>query len=150
MQVIIFEPEGAPESDTIVYKREVPKMTKGRAALVELMRRYLDGLLDPFVTLLVFPLGQRFHKPSDKLERRIAKLILHDTPTRQRLINGVFDGESDYHPVNDLNRAMIMADEVAPLETKLKQAVKNGTLSPLLGLELIEGDSVPFVAILMC
>jgi O-acetyl-ADP-ribose deacetylase (regulator of RNase III) len=51
-QVIIFEPEGASESDTIVHKREVPKMTEGRAALVELMRRYLGGLLDPFVTLL--------------------------------------------------------------------------------------------------
>ena len=27
-------------------------MTSGRAALVELMNRYLNGLLDPFVTLL--------------------------------------------------------------------------------------------------
>jgi len=34
------------------HRREVPKMTAGRAALVELMRRYLSGLLDPFVTLL--------------------------------------------------------------------------------------------------
>lgn len=32
--------------------REVPKMTPGRAALVELMHRYLAGLLDPFVTLI--------------------------------------------------------------------------------------------------
>ncbi|EIJ34964.1 hypothetical protein [Thiothrix nivea] len=36
----------------MVRNREVPKMTPGRAALVGLMRRYLDGLLDPFVTLL--------------------------------------------------------------------------------------------------
>ncbi len=39
-------------SDTMKYRREVPKMTAGRAALVELMQRYLGGLLDPFVTLL--------------------------------------------------------------------------------------------------
>jgi len=32
--------------------RKVPKMTPGRAALLGLMRRYLGGLLDPFVTLL--------------------------------------------------------------------------------------------------
>jgi uncharacterized protein YwgA len=36
----------------MVHNREVPKMTAGRAALVELMHRYLAGLLDPFVTLL--------------------------------------------------------------------------------------------------
>lgn len=51
VQVIIFEPEGAPSSDTMKH-REVPNMTPGRAALVELMHRYLRGLLDPFVTLL--------------------------------------------------------------------------------------------------
>jgi O-acetyl-ADP-ribose deacetylase (regulator of RNase III) len=36
----------------MAHVREVPKMTAGRAALVELMQRYLGGLLDPFVSLL--------------------------------------------------------------------------------------------------
>lgn len=52
VQVNIYEPAGAPSTDKIVRNREVPKMTAGRAALVELMDRYLAGLLDPFVTLL--------------------------------------------------------------------------------------------------
>ncbi|MDO4636490.1 MAG: macro domain-containing protein [Lautropia sp.] len=52
VQVLIFEPKGAPASDKMAHVREVPKMTAGRAALVELMQRYLGGLLDPFVTLL--------------------------------------------------------------------------------------------------
>lgn len=52
VQVIVYEPHGAPASDTMRHRREVPEMTAGRAALVELMHRYLDGLLDPFVTLL--------------------------------------------------------------------------------------------------
>ncbi len=52
VQVYVYEPQGAPKSDTMFHPREVPKMTAGRAALVELMHRYLHGLLDPFVTLL--------------------------------------------------------------------------------------------------
>jgi O-acetyl-ADP-ribose deacetylase (regulator of RNase III) len=52
VQVIIYEPNGAPASDTMRHRREVPQMTAGRAALVGLMHRYLGGLLDPFVTLL--------------------------------------------------------------------------------------------------
>lgn len=52
VQVLVFEPKGAPASDTMAHAREVPTMTAGRAALVELIQRYLGGLLDPFVTLL--------------------------------------------------------------------------------------------------
>lgn len=52
VRVIIFEPKGAPVTEKMVHNREVPKMTAGRAALVELMYCYLAGLLDPFVTLL--------------------------------------------------------------------------------------------------
>jgi len=52
VNVIVYEPGGAPASDMMRHRREVPSMTAGRAALVELMHRYLGGLLDPFVTLL--------------------------------------------------------------------------------------------------
>ena len=51
-RVIIFEPsvvsaDGRPNRST-----NVPRMTPGRAVLVNLMHRYISGLLDPFVTLL--------------------------------------------------------------------------------------------------
>jgi O-acetyl-ADP-ribose deacetylase (regulator of RNase III) len=52
VRVVVFEPGGAPADMRANRSRDVPKMTAGRAALVELMNRYLQGLLDPFVTLL--------------------------------------------------------------------------------------------------
>lgn len=52
VHVRIFEPKGAPQADRMQHQREVPKMTPGRAALIELMSRYIRGLLDPSVTLL--------------------------------------------------------------------------------------------------
>ncbi len=52
VQVIIYEPYGAPENDRMARHSAVPKMTAGRAVLVELMQRYLAGLLDPTVSLL--------------------------------------------------------------------------------------------------
>jgi len=52
VQVLVYEPNGAPASDKMAHVRAVPTMTAGRAALVELIHRYLGGLLDPFVTLL--------------------------------------------------------------------------------------------------
>ena len=50
VRALVFEPGGAPTAE--IAKCQVPKMTAGRAALVELLNRYLRGLLDPFVTLL--------------------------------------------------------------------------------------------------
>ena len=48
----VFEPLSQRESGASPRGGSIPAMTAGRAALVELMHRYLAGLLDPFVTLL--------------------------------------------------------------------------------------------------
>ena len=52
VRVVIFEPAGAPHPKAMAKPRKAPTMTAGRAALIGLMRRYLSGLLDPFVSLL--------------------------------------------------------------------------------------------------
>ena len=52
VDIRVYEPKGAPEARAMVRRQEVPKMTPGRAALIVLMQRYVDGLMDPFVSLL--------------------------------------------------------------------------------------------------
>ncbi|MDE0261545.1 MAG: macro domain-containing protein [Bryobacterales bacterium] len=52
LDVVVFEPTGRLATEKLVQTRQAPRMTPGRAALVGLMERYLNGLLDPFVTLL--------------------------------------------------------------------------------------------------
>lgn len=52
VKVLLFAPTGAPLPAEMPNHTDRPKMTTGRAALVALMSRYLEGLLDPFVSLL--------------------------------------------------------------------------------------------------
>lgn len=52
VEVRVYKPGGTPSTDKMVKNSKIPKMTPGRAALVELIDRYLKGLLDPIVTLL--------------------------------------------------------------------------------------------------
>ncbi len=52
VHVVIYEPAGSRVVEKMSYSRTPPRMTAGRAALVTLMHRYIEGLLDPFVTLL--------------------------------------------------------------------------------------------------
>lgn len=52
VRVLIYQPKGAPQNDVIARNTTVPKMTAGRAVLIELLQRYLAGLLDPTISLL--------------------------------------------------------------------------------------------------
>ena len=52
MRVVVFEPAGAPKADDMARSPEPPQMTRGRAALVGLIRWYLDARLNSLVTLL--------------------------------------------------------------------------------------------------
>lgn len=52
VQVLLYEPGGAPPPDAMVKAKKEPAMTPGRAVLVELMARYLTAVMDPFITLL--------------------------------------------------------------------------------------------------
>ena len=49
IQIIVYEPA---TNITHIRAKQVPHLTPCRAALLVLMNRYLEGLLDPFVTLL--------------------------------------------------------------------------------------------------
>lgn len=52
VKVLLFPPLGSPDVKTMPNRTERPKMTEGRAALILMMNRYLQGLLDPFISLL--------------------------------------------------------------------------------------------------
>ena len=52
VEIVVFEPGSGPVDNRINRSRDVPAMTPGRAVLVQLMHRYNQALLDPYITLL--------------------------------------------------------------------------------------------------
>lgn len=52
VRVLIYQPKSMSENHVIAHNKAIPNMTAGRAVLIELMQRYLAGLLDPSVSLL--------------------------------------------------------------------------------------------------
>jgi len=52
IQVLLYQPKGAPSTDKIIHRNQAPNMTVGRAALLGLMHRYLHAVMDPSITLL--------------------------------------------------------------------------------------------------
>jgi len=52
VRVLLYEPKGAPSAQQMAKEERRPRMTKGRALLIGLMRRYLAAVMDPDVSLL--------------------------------------------------------------------------------------------------
>lgn len=74
MNVLLYEPAGAPAAEIMVKENKVPNMTVGRAALLGLMRRYLEAVMDPFVSLLeIHKLIYFMQEAGEKLKLRYSK-----------------------------------------------------------------------------
>lgn len=52
LRVLLYEPKGSPRPADMLNRTERPAMTAGRAVLLGLMKRYLDGLMDVSVSLM--------------------------------------------------------------------------------------------------
>ena len=102
LRVVVFEPGGVSSDGRANRSTDVPKMTQGKAVLVDLMHRYLNGLLDPFVTLLEVhklmyfmqvagePLRLRFQKAHYGPYAENLRYVLRDIEGHQ--ISGYADG----------------------------------------------------------
>ncbi|MFZ1264937.1 MAG: macro domain-containing protein, partial [Anaerolineae bacterium] len=74
VEVLVFEPSGGPVDVRVNRSVALPEMTAGRAALVALIHRYLNALLDPTISLLeVHKLMYFLQEAGESLRLRFAK-----------------------------------------------------------------------------
>ena len=94
---------GAPQADKMQQNRNVPNMTAGRAALVELMSRYIRGLLDPTISLLEVHKAMAFldsHPPTKVRLDRVDKLVDGFATTQANQIGIALDVLADQGWIN--------------------------------------------------
>ncbi len=97
----------------------------------------LDGVIANFpsrffalgLRAVLFPLGKRFAPPSDSLNQQCAQLLLSPSAARDRLTAGMFLPKSEADPTGQLEAAFLATIACEPIEKKLREAVKAGTLA---------------------
>lgn len=106
----------------------------------EALRGVLDNLPSELAAsvarLLVFPLGARFQPPSDRLGQRAARAILEDREARIHLTGDIHVPGPDEPGLGQLEAALDKAVRALPVETKLRDAIRAGTLDRAAGDEL--------------
>jgi acyl-CoA dehydrogenase len=106
----------------------------------EALRGVLDNLPSQLAAsvarLLVFPLGARFQPPSDRLGQRAARAILEDREARIHLTGDIHVPGPEEPGLGQLEAALDKAVRALPVETKLRDAIRAGTLDRAAGDEL--------------
>ena len=96
--------------------------------------RWLAGLMN----LVVFPLGRRMRPPRDRLGGRVARSILEDRAARRSLTTDIFVPPPGEPGLGALEAALDAAVGALPVETKLRDAVRAGSIDRAPGHELDE------------
>jgi acyl-CoA dehydrogenase len=125
-----YADQGQPEDD-------LPLVEWACRSLLYHAQEQLHGLLRNFpnrpaaalLRALIFPRGRSYSAPDDVLGRRIVQLITHPTPTRVRLTAGIWAPLEPANPLGQLQAALEMAQQVAPLESRLRDAVRAGLVT---------------------
>lgn len=93
IEIVVYEPMGAPIAEKQVKNKNVPKMTNGRAALLLLIARYLQGFMSPYVTLLELHKLMYFLQYSgEKLDLRYKKALYGPYSENLRNVLQVIEG----------------------------------------------------------
>ena len=97
-------------------------------SLFEIQRAF-DGLLQNLpnrpvawiMRWMVFPLGQHFKAPDDKLGHQIATLLINPGGARERLTEGMYQPQANGEPLQRIENALHKVIAAEPIEKRLRE-----------------------------
>ncbi len=119
-----FEDDGRPAGDLPLLKWGMEdSLYKIQQSLLGVIRNFPVPVLGRIVQLIVFPFGLPFSGPCDKTVKAVAKLLLNEGESRDRLTEGVFISDRD-DATGRVNKAFHLVLEAEPAERAIKNALK--------------------------
>ncbi len=128
-----YENQGRPEEDLPLVEWACRTLLyKAQEQLHLFLRNFPNRFLAGFMRFFIFPRGQTYHAPQDRLALEIAEQMLHTSMPRDRLTNGVYRTIEPGNPLGMLQEALVLADAAEPLEKRVRvEGVKTGRVTAL-------------------
>lgn len=126
-----FEDEGRQQAD-------LPLLHWSLQDAIYRIQQAFDEFLDNFpgkkvfvwlLRMWIFPLGRPFAPPSDALGHDISRLMMEPGAVRDRLTGGIYVPAAAGESMADLEEALKYAIECAPIEIRIRGAVKSGQIT---------------------
>jgi acyl-CoA dehydrogenase len=128
-----FENQGRPEEDLPLVEWACRSLLyRAQEQLHTFLRNFPNRFLASFMRAFIFPRGQTYHAPSDRISHDIVELILRSTMTRDRLTHGVYRTVEPTNALGLLQEVLILAESAEPLEKRVRvDGVKTGRITAL-------------------
>ncbi|MDH5649309.1 MAG: acyl-CoA dehydrogenase [Gammaproteobacteria bacterium] len=133
-----FHDDGAPESDAAFVKWVCyNSLYQCQQALDGVLRNFPNRPAAMLMRLVIFPLGRHFRPPSDRLGRRIARVLLEPSDARDRLTHGIFISSDTDDAIGRIEHALDKVIAAEEASKKLRKADISYRISALKDLEAL-------------
>ena len=142
-----FENQGRRATDLPLVEWSVRTlMYQAQEALHAFLRNLPNRWAAAFLRIFLFPRGRTYSAPSDEIGHKIVELMTTSGESRQRLSAQAYTTLEPGNPLGLLQEALELAEQMAPLERRLRQAHKEGLIeSGYLGTQIDEAERAEIV-----
>jgi len=131
--------QGSPKDDLpLVEWACQDALYRAEQAFHELLLNFPNKMLACMLRVVIFPLGRRFKKPSDRLDHQLSQLVMNPTATRDRLVADIYLEDDGHNPAALLTKALEAAISIEPIEKAVHKAVKQGEVTGYNFVEQVE------------
>lgn len=125
-----YHDQGCPAEDRPLLDWAIEDCCRDmEAALAGVCRNFPARPLGWLLRGLIFPLGVRARTEDDRLGRRVAELLMTPGAARDRLTEGIWLDDPERNELAQLDRALALVLETEPLERRLTEARRDGSLA---------------------
>ncbi|MDH3430157.1 MAG: acyl-CoA dehydrogenase [Gammaproteobacteria bacterium] len=137
-----FENQGRRATDLPLVEWSVRTlMYQAQESLHAFLRNFPNRWVAAFLRVFIFPRGRTYSAPSDDLSQKVVELMTRSGEARERLSHEAYTTLEPGNPMGQLQEALELAEKFAPMERRLKQALREGLIqSDYLGLQIEEAE----------
>jgi acyl-CoA dehydrogenase len=128
-----FENQGRPEADLPIVEHACRSLLyQAQEQLHSFLRNFPVRWLAAVMRLLIFPRGLTYFAPSDRLNPKIADLVMNPGEARERLCHHVYRTQEPTNHLGLVQQALELAIAAEPLEKRIRvEGVKTGRITAL-------------------
>ena len=135
-----YEDQGRRATDLKLVEWSVRTlMYEAQEALHSFLRNLPNRWVARLLRVFIFPRGRTYSAPSDELSQKVVELITRSGEARDRLSEFAYTTLEPGNPLGLLQEALELSEKFAPMERRLKQALREGLIkSDYLGDQIEE------------
>lgn len=143
-----FENQGRPTADLPLVEWSVRTlMYQAQEQLHSFLRNFPNRPVAFFLRCFIFPRGRTYFSPADELGRQVVDLVTRSGEARERLSQQAYTTLEPGNPLGLLQEALEMTEKYESLETRLRQARKEGLIrADYFGYQIDEAERAEIIS----